>query len=326
MNYNKELLNISINFLKNRKKEILNKNQLLINKLIDNDSEFKKINNDIKNINIQSIIFQLKNKNQDYKILNNDKYIQLLNKRKNILDKNNIDTKFQYLCKICNDKFFIENKICSCLEKIYINEQKKQISKIINCENMLFENFNFSYYKINDDKHNNINISPLENIKYNYKQCNFFCKNFNKVKNNLFLFGESGLGKTFLSLCIANFLVNEGFYVYYDTSINICNYFENQKFNNNINDSSSNINNCYKADLLIIDNFGTELITNFTISSMYDLIENRINNNLSTIINTNLFINDIFNKYSQSIYSRINGNFLHLRFFGQDIRKQNKLK
>ena len=137
----------------------------------------------------------------------------------------------------------------------------------------------------------------------------------------LLLFGSTGLGKTFLSTCIAEAVSARGFSVAYDTAINIVAAYETIKFGSGDGEAAAERAARYeRADLLIIDDMGTEMGTAFTVSALYNLINNRLMAKRPMIINTNLLPETLSEKYSPAVASRLLGEFLPLRFFGDDIR------
>ena len=134
--------------------------------------------------------------------------------------------------------------------------------------------------------------------------------------------GATGLGKTHLSLAIANEVTKKGFQVVYDTAQNIFSSLEKEKFSyNNSYDRENEILGC---DLLIIDDLGSEFITNFTTAALYNIINTRINRSKPVIISTNLTETELEDKYTQRVTSRIIGNYVSLLFLGKDIRQLKK--
>ena len=140
---------------------------------------------------------------------------------------------------------------------------------------------------------------------------------------NLFLTGAPGLGKTFLSACIARSVSEQGFSVVYDTAGNIFAQFENRKFQRDAEgvqtarDETRRYLNC---DLLILDDLGSELTTQFTQSALYELINTRLVSDRRTVISSNLTPEDVVRRYTPQISSRLLGEFYILHFFGDDIR------
>jgi len=148
---------------------------------------------------------------------------------------------------------------------------------------------------------------------YLYKQ--------SKNSENLVLHGGSGLGKTFLSSCIAKTVLEKGYSVFYQPAYKIFPIFEELRFGDRDKDIlRMQTDEIFKTDLLIIDDLGTELTTSYTAEVFFDLLNSRINDKKQTIINTNLSLADVQRVYSERITSRIIGNFTQLKFLGEDIR------
>lgn len=250
---------------------------------------------------------------------------QIQEKRAALLVKNGFPKDYlerKYSCSICKDQGYVGTEMCSCLKKRYATLLKKKLSSVLPINDENFESFNFNYYSSKPDER--MRISPAQNIEINFDICSEYARSFGNHCENLLLFGSSGLGKTFLSSCIAKTVTEKGFSVCYDTAISILQHYENEKFSNQSTVSKAAIERYLYCDLLIIDDLGTELTTAYTVSALYSLINNRLMASKPTIINTNLIPSDIAKRYSPAIASRINGEFKHLRFLGEDIRQIKK--
>jgi DNA replication protein DnaC len=215
-------------------------------------------------------------------------------------------------CPKCNDRGWVNGKACDCLMAIYIEEQNRELSKLLNIGNQSFETFNLAYYPPNSRK-------AMENVLF---YCRHYAEKFSILSENLYLCGNPGLGKTFISASIAKVVAGHGFSVVYETAINLCATMEKLKFsrddNQELEDDAHRYLNC---DLLILDDLGTEMHTSFTLSAIYDVINSRLVSKLPMIINSNLLPAEIERDYTPQIASRITGEFLMLKFFGDDIRK-----
>ena len=269
-------------------------------------------------------------KNNDKKIIDNlSSNIEALKKKKeNIL--NSIGEKAKkiipnYECKKCNDTGYIFSgnftEMCSCLkQRIYDVEYNK--SNISNLEKQNFNNFNLNFYsdEINNQKYNS-DISPRENIKIIKNICNKFINNFdNPEQHNLLFTGNTGLGKTFLSSCIANELLKKDKTVLYQTSSVMLDTIISYRFGKP-NVSKDIYDYLLNVDLLIIDDLGTEGINNMKLVELFNILNSRLlNPNKKTIISTNLSLQNLFNTYDERIVSRIIGNYDICYFFGEDIR------
>ena len=150
----------------------------------------------------------------------------------------------------------------------------------------------------------------------------FFQYNFSLSSGSLLFSGATGLGKTFLSACIARQVAENGYSVVYETAIRLFADFESEKFGPPLEEPRSRTNKYLNCDLLIIDDLGTEMTTQFTISALYTVINTRLMENRPTIISTNLADTEIEGRYSPQIASRLIGTYRLIQFAGEDIRRR----
>ncbi len=232
-----------------------------------------------------------------------------------------------YECSKCKDTGYISDGIstqmCNCLkQKIYDIEYNK--SNISNLEKQNFENFNLDFYstEVSPEKYQS-DISPRENMELIRSICNQFIDNFDdKNEKNLLFTGKTGLGKTFLSSCIAKELLKKGKTVLYQTSSVMLDTIINYRFGRS-NVSQNVYDHLLNVDLLIIDDLGTEGTNNMKLVELFNLINSRLLNtekSIKTVISTNLSLQDLFNTYDERIVSRIVGSYNICYFFGDDIR------
>lgn len=258
------------------------------------------------------------------------KEIELLKKEKKELIvalTNNEDYLLpDYDCKLCNDTGYImqnyTTKMCNCLKQQIFNIEYNK-SNTFNLENNNFENFLSTYYSENVDKEKyQSDISPRKNIEIIKNISQKFINNFdNPNEKNLLFTGSTGLGKTFLSGCIANELIKKGKNVLYQTSSVMLDTIIDYRFGKTDN---SIYNNLLDVDLLIIDDLGTECMNNMKFTELFNIINTRLlnqNNKVTkTIISTNLNIQNLFKNYDERIVSRLIGHYNICRFYGEDIR------
>lgn len=232
-------------------------------------------------------------------------------------DKNYLSTISD--CPICFDSGYVDTHFCACVSDKCKDLENSSKSSVLGISNQSFDDFNFNLYcKI---PHERYGVAPYDNALRNFGICKEYAYNFDEFSKNLLFIGAPGLSKTFLSTSIANVVSNSGYSVIYDTAINIFANYENQKFSNFDQNVSEIIKRYSTCDLLIIDDLGTEMITSFTISALYSLLNNRIMSKKPMIINTNYSITELLTKYQPAIASRLEGEFRDLKFFGDDVRK-----
>lgn len=259
--------------------------------------------------------------------LNNE--IQKLKKEKrDILQLMNLDENYlkpKYECPLCNDTGYIitesSNNMCNCLKQELLNLEHNS-SNLNKLDKENFSTFNLNKYsnKIDFEKYN-INISPQENMKNILKIVKKFIFNFdNPDEKNLLFTGNTGLGKTFLSNCIANEILQMNKTVLYQTAPIMLDSIIDYRFNRTDGDIYKHILN---VDLLIIDDLGTESINSMKFTELFNIINSRIlSNNTKTLISTNLSVNELLKNYDERIFSRFAGNYNICKFFGDDIRLQ----
>ena len=269
-------------------------------------------------------------------LLNNTKKIkkkkkkidELKNNKNKLLKDLNISDSFfspEYECKKCNDTGYLindSNIMCSCLKQKLINLQYNK-SNIYNLEKDSFENFNDNLLSDKPDENKyNSNISPRDNINNIKNLAIRFIENFDDPnEKNLLFTGNTGLGKTFLSNCIANEILKKGKTVLYQTAPIMLDAIIDYRFGKT---DGFVYNNILNADLLIIDDLGTENLNNLKFTELFNVINTRIlnqNNHITkTIISTNLSLNNLFQNYDERIFSRLAGYYNICRFYGDDIR------
>ncbi len=226
-----------------------------------------------------------------------------------------------YQCPVCKDTGYVGNEKCQCFKQAVVDllYAQSNIKKAIEIEN--FNTFSFDYYDKNFVDQTT-GLSPYDNMKKVVGDCLSFIKNFNKSNDNLLIYGNPGVGKTFLTNCIARELLNTAHTVIYLTAFQLFSILEKNTFEKNkesyeVEEQFNGIMNC---DLLIIDDLGTELNSGFISSQLYLIVNERYLNRKSTIISTNLSIDDMKRLYNERVFSRITSNYKLLKIVGDDIR------
>lgn len=299
---------------------------------------------ELKEIEIQINSYSINNAKNILNNIKSDNYELQIEKlksdKKRILQENNIpDTylKPYYECKICKDTGYIldnnyRTNMCNCLKQRILNISYNKS----NMSNLKKENFlSFNENKFSDDvdiAKYKVNISPRKNIINIKKKCLAFVENFdNPNSNNLLFTGNTGLGKTFMSNCIANELLQKGKSVLYQTAPVLLETIINNKMcKNKTQNQDLFYKNVLEADLLIIDDLGTESLNSMKLSELFTILNTRLLNLNSkitkTIISTNLSIDNIFKNYEERIGSRIAGYYDIYYFFGEDLRFKKTIK
>lgn len=229
-----------------------------------------------------------------------------------------------YSCKKCRDTGFIGGKPCSCLMKLYNAERARDLSSLLRLGEERFENFDLKYYS--DVPYNGVGQSERSWMQAVLRYCKSYALGFNRDSDNLLFQGATGLGKTFLSACIARVVAGKGFSVVYETVVGAVEPLEKQKFGRSeeYENSSDGVRRVLECDLLILDDLGTEMYTAFTASALYTIINTRLMTGRKTIISTNLSDEEISRRYMPQLVSRLEGEFEKLQFVGQDIRLQKR--
>ena len=176
----------------------------------------------------------------------------------------------------------------------------------------------FDYY--DDAVWPDYGTSPRANMERNFDVCRDYAYQFSKGSGSLLLSGGTGLGKTFLSACIARVVSDGGYSVVYDTAGRIFSQFEEAKFRGDA-EGDADAKRCQRCDLLIVDDLGTEMTTSFVQSALYQLVNGRLMEGKATIISTNLAPEELGARYGGAVLSRLEGEYEILPFFGEDIRR-----
>jgi len=226
-------------------------------------------------------------------------------------------------CPLCGDTGWMGTEMCTCLKQLCAQEQMKGLTALLNLtDEQSFDRLRLDVYS--DRPWQGEGRSPRENMKRVVAVCEGFARQFPDYPlKNLLLSGGTGLGKTFLSGCVAREVSNRGFSVVYDTAINLFAAFETRKFTRDLHEERQARDDTRRylgCDLLILDDLGSELTTPLAQSTLYEVINSRIQADKRTIISTNLSMEHIAQRYTPQIVSRIGGLYRELTFYGEDIR------
>ncbi len=223
----------------------------------------------------------------------------------------------QPICPICRDRGWIGAEMCQCLRSLCTEEQNKQLSSLLDLQGQSFDRFRLDYYggPYSSDR------ATMQNV---FDICKGYAEQFVTCPiRNLLMTGRPGVGKTFLSACIARTVSAQGFSVVYDTAISVFSHFESAHFTRD-EESRLYMRRYLRCDLLILDDLGSEMTTPFVQSALYELVNERLLSRKSTVISTNLRLEELSQRYSQQVSSRLLGQYQLLKFKGPDIRQEKK--
>lgn len=229
-----------------------------------------------------------------------------------------------YSCPRCRDTGWTDGKICECVQKLYRAEQTRELAPLLKQGDETFENFRLDYYSPVAPASG---VSPRAQMERVLRLCRAYAESFGAQSPNLLFTGEPGLGKTFLSAAIARVVAAKGCGVAYDTASGLLASFEREKFSRDtdeVSDAASRVRQLMSCDLLILDDLGTEMLTAFTQSALYALLDGRLRAGKKTIVSTNLDRSGIETRYGAALASRLAGEYEWLEFLGRDIRAQRK--
>lgn len=220
------------------------------------------------------------------------------------------------ICSHCGGVGYLGSQMCDCLRELCCQEQKMELS-LLTCGDGCFEDFRIEYYP--DTPIPGSTVTPRALMKKNLLDCQEYARTFHKGSENLLLSGDTGLGKTFLSACIAKSVAEQGYWVVYESAVHLFERMERAKFSGD-GDAVRETEKYTACDLLILDDLGTEMGGQFVTTALYTLVNDRLLSGKATIISTNLTAEDMERRYSPQILSRLRGNYKRLAFFGDDIR------
>lgn len=241
-----------------------------------------------------------------------------------LLTESNIELDYmdlKYDCSICEDTGYIESlKKCSCLRQVMVSRAYKMSNLEYILENENYQNFDIDIFK--DEPFEEEEMTPRENMLEILGITEGFIDNFDERNgDNLLFYGSTGLGKTYLCNCIAKFLLDKNKIVIYQTAFTILDILENRRFGKGDREMSNyQYDLLFEADLLIIDDLGTEVSNTFTNAEIFNIVNTRIIKGKKTIISTNLTPNEISEIYTDRVFSRVFDKFMPLKFYGNDLR------
>ena len=220
------------------------------------------------------------------------------------------------ICADCGGTGYIGSAMCECLKELCRQEQKKELT-LLSGGKESFSQFRLEYYS--DQYDSRYGASPRAIMERNFQKCRGYAATFTENSGNLLFVGGTGLGKTFLSACIARAVADRGYSVMYETASHLFSKLERAKFGGSEEDRKE-VERYGVCDLLIIDDLGTEMPGQFVTAALYNLVNDRLLAGMPMVISTNLNVDELAKRYSPQIASRLHGSFARLTFVGDDIR------
>lgn len=223
-----------------------------------------------------------------------------------------------YACPDCKDTGYIDGRRCHCFRQAAIDliYTQSNLKDVLQHEN--FSTFSFDYYS-DSDVNPGTGKSSLATARDAVATCRRFVDTFDETFSNLYVYGDTGVGKTFLSNCVAKELLDRGYSVIYFTAFQLFDILSKGVFKKDAEAVAAH-RNIFDCDLLIIDDLGTELTNSFTTSQLFLCLNERILRKKSTLISTNLGVGQLADIYSERVLSRISSNYTLIKLFGADIR------
>ena len=322
MSYSSETFKEAIRQIKARREKNLNLAELRRAEVLEKIPDYAELKKEnvflmgeyVKNLGNKDFdIASLKKKIEE----NASKKIELL--KKNGFEPDYIDDKFD--CEKCSDTGYVGTEKCECLKKLLRETaaSKSNLDALMSEDN--FANFDYTLFSA---EKNEDGISPRENMKNILRRVTGFINGFEgpEVKSLLFT-GKAGTGKTYLSSCIAKEMLDRDYDVYYQSIGKIIDTVEDYKFRRAASESvAADVERLYDTDLLIIDDLGSEFVTQYTVSAIYELLNKRLMSKKKMIITTNFSLKELSDVYAQRLFSRFVGEFEILEFIGEDLRIQ----
>lgn len=319
MAYSQDVYRRADRILERRREDANLRAQDAVKEISEKIPRINEIQNELARIglNISKVFLFSTDKQKDMQKLM-DESLALQEEKKRILTENGYPTDVldvKYTCAACKDTGYIGSRRCKCHNEILKDIERQDLAEIAPIEKCTFDTFDINYYPDQAED----GISPREKADKIKESCRRYAANFTTGSPNIMFMGMTGLGKTHLSLAIANVVINRGYSVVYGTAQNILGDLQKENFgrDNGLRYYEKAVLNC---DLLIIDDLGTEFKNNYTVACLYNIINTRLSSSLPTIISTNFTARELEEKYDQRITSRITGEYNKLILVGNDIR------
>ena len=312
MSYSSEYYEKALTIIKDKKKQREKEYETQLDSLYTSIPQLNNIEQQLSALGAKAMKTAMEGKSEELKEL--EKLSKNLTKQKNEILKAYKLKKPSHECSFCNDTGYNGVHLCECVKTLAKSLVFADLSSTIQITAHTFSSFSLDYYEENSK----VIMTEIFNFAKEYAE------NFTKKSQNLLFFGGVGLGKTHLSLAIINVVISKGYGAIYDTAENLFSKLSKEYFS--YTGSTDKLDAVLNCDLLVIDDLGTEFITPYSVSQLYNIINTRINNGLPTIINTNLELTEIGKNYTPRVLSRIMGMYRPKKFSGSDIRLKKALE
>lgn len=316
---------IAMEKAKQVKKEIYEKYPILAD--IENEMNLLAIRTTKTILIADEITKQIEQENLELKLKRLEQKYQKELKKIGITKK---DFEPKFACEMCKDTgVLLKNKnytMCHCFSQAIIDATYKQVN-MYQLEEENFDTFDLGFYSNQVDKQKyGIERSPRENIQMIRDiSLDFARKIGDKMQKNLLFVGNTGLGKTFLANCIASEVIKQGKTVVYQTAPILMDKVIEYKFSyNKTGIEKEQYDKIFNVDLLIIDDLGTETMSNNKFTELFNIINTRLLKNKKMLISTNLTLKELYKEYDERVMSRLIGSFTICKFAGEDIRLKKK--
>ncbi len=268
--------------------------------------------------NLMEIIRQGKDASQRIERLREQNF-QAQHMVRQLLEKNGYPANYlemHYTCEKCQDTGYYGGTYCTCLTELAAKLSAKELNRSVQFENYSFDNFSLQFYRGQHGENGKDCYQAMERVLC---FCREYAMHFTPSAPSILMFGKTGLGKTHLSLAIANEVLRKGYGVLYDSTINFLRQVEREHFGKGVRDDDT-LEALLSCDLLIMDDLGTEFHSQFYQSAVYNIINTRMNRRKPIIISTNMGYDEISYHYDERITSRVFTSYTCLQFLGTDIR------
>lgn len=317
MAYSTQILEKAKQVLESRRKDAQAEYEIRHNEVVKKCPEIALMEADISNAGLEIIksLGMGSEKAGEYIQSLAAKNLKAQNEKSRLLKENGFDEDYleiPYTCKKCSDTGFADGKFCECHLRLLQQLSSEELSKSSRLKLSSFDTFSLDYYDNPEEK---------ERAKQIFETCKEYASEFDLLSPNLYFYGKTGLGKTHLSLAIANEVIKKGYNVVYGSTQNLLSKIEREKFGKSADADGTTEDMLLDCDLLILDDLGAEFSTSFTVAIIYNIINTRLCDGLPMIINSNLNFTQLKENYTPRIASRIIGDFTAIEFCGEDIRQ-----